>query len=468
MIVILITAFVALAVGALLAAVVLSGRSSQLGSRLAAAESELAASKASAASLEQKLAESASELRAAIERGATAETESVRLGEQLRQQEQRFAQQLQQREEQLKENRALLESAKEMLSNEFKAVAGQILEEKTQRFTESNRENMSQILGPLSTQIKTFQEQVERVYVEESKDRTALGEQVRLLMEQTQQISGEAGRLTRALTSSAKVQGDLGEMILEKILESSGLRKDEEYVVQSSLLNADARQSRPDVIVNLPEQKHLVIDSKVSLTAYNEYVNAEDDEERRAAMKRHMDSVERHIKELAEKKYDALHQLQSIDFVCMFVPIEGAFMAAIAADAKLWERSYQRNILLVSPSTLLFVVRTVAHLWRQERQKQNVQEIVHRGAELYDKLCGFVDAMQSVGKGLKDATSSYDAAMNRLSTGKGNVIRQAEMLKMLGLKPKKNLPVEMIAASAEDSEEMEDTPLLADGADSAG
>jgi len=457
MIVILITAFVALAVGALLAAVVLMGRSSRLGSRLAAAESELAASKASAASLEQKLAETASELRAAIDRSAAAEKDSARLGEQLRQQEQ-----------QANEKISLLASIQDDLSNKFKVVAGQILEEKTQRFTESNRENMSQLLGPLSTQIKTFQEQVERVYVEESKDRSALGEQVRQLMEQTQQISGEAGRLTRALTSSAKVQGDLGEMILEKILESSGLRKDEEYVVQSSLLNADARQSRPDVIVNLPEQKHLVIDSKVSLTAYNEYVNAEDDEERRAAMKRHMDSVERHIKELAEKKYDALHQLQSIDFVCMFVPIEGAFMAAIAADAKLWERSYQKNILLVSPSTLLFVVRTVAHLWRQERQKQNVQEIVHRGAELYDKLCGFVDAMQSVGKGLKDATSSYDAAMNRLSTGKGNVIRQAEMLKMLGLKPKKNLPVEMIAASAEASEEMDDTPLLADGADSAG
>jgi DNA recombination protein RmuC len=457
MIVLILTALVALAVGALIAAVVLGSRSSLLRSRLAAAETELSTSKETSASLEQKLAETAAELRATAERGTAAEKESARLGEHLRQQEQ-----------QANEKLALLVSAREELSNQFRALAGQILEEKTRRFTETNRENMSQLLTPLSTQIKTFQEQVERVYVEESKDRTALGEQMRLLMEQTQQISGEAGRLTRALTSSAKAQGDLGEMILEKILESSGLRKDEEYVVQSSLLNADARQSRPDVIVNLPEQKHMVIDSKVSLTAYNEYVNAEGDEARREAMSRHMDSVKRHIKELSEKNYHSLHQLQSIDFVCMFVPIEGAFMAAIAADAKLWESSYQKNILLVSPSTLLFVVRTVAHLWRQERQKQNVQEIVYRGAELYDKLAGFVEELRNVGDRLEQARASYGTALNRLSTGKGNVIRQAEMLKSLGVKPKKSLPPDMIAASAEGSEEMEDTPLLADGADSAG
>ena len=230
-------------------------------------------------------------------------------------------------------------------------------------------------------------------------------------------------------------------MILEKILESSGLRKDEEYFVQNSFRNEDSRQVRPDVIVKLPENKHLIIDSKVSLTAYNEYVNAETDEARKLALARHMDSVRRHIKELAEKNYQSLHQLQSIDFVCMFVPIEGAFMAAIGNDRELWGSSYERNVLLVSPSTLLFVVRTVAHLWRQERQKQNVQDIVNRGAELYDKLAGFVDDLKSVGERLEQAKSSYGQALSKLSTGKGNVIRQAEMLKALGVKPKKALPV---------------------------
>jgi DNA recombination protein RmuC len=464
MMTVILVALVAFALGAAVAAVVLNSRATELRSRLAAAQAELSASGNNVTALQQQLGESGRALSAAAERASAAATEAARLGEQLRQQELRFKEQLQQREEQLKESRALLESAKEELSNKFKALAGEILEEKTARFTKTNQENMSQLLTPLSTQIKTFQEQVEKVYVQESKDRTALGEQVKLLMGLNQQLSGETGRLTRALTSSAKAQGDLGEMILEKILESSGLRKDEEYVVQGSFRNADDRQSRPDVIVNLPERKHLVIDSKVSLTAYNEYVNAEDDETRRAALKQHMGSVERHIKELSEKNYHALHQLQSIDFVCMFVPIEGAFLAAIAEDATLWESSYRKNILLVSPSTLLFVVRTVAHLWRQERQKENVAEIVSRGAELYDKLAGFVDELKNVGDRLEQARTSYGVALNRLSTGKGNVIRQAEMLKSLGVKPKKSLPVELIAASAEDAE---DLPLLAEGADAA-
>jgi DNA recombination protein RmuC len=206
---------------------------------------------------------------------------------------------------------------------------------------------------------------------------------------------------------------------------------------------------RPEVVVRLPEDKHLVIDSKVSLTAYNEYVNAETDEARKLALGRHLDSIRRHIKELAEKNYQSLHQLQSIDFVCMFVPIEGAFMAAIGNDPELWGSGYERNVLLVSPSTLLFVVRTVAHLWRQERQKQNVQEIVNRGAELYDKLVGFVDDLKSVGDRLEQAKSSYGLALSKLATGKGNVIRQAEMLKGLGVKPKKNLAAELVEASAE-------------------
>jgi DNA recombination protein RmuC len=283
---------------------------------------------------------------------------------------------------------------------------------------------------------------------------------VKALMSTTQQVSEGTERLTRALTTQSKAQGDLGEMILEKILESSGLRKDEEYFVQSSFRSEDARNVRPDVIVRLPENKHLIIDSKVSLTAYSEYVNAETDEARNTALARHLDSLRKHIKELAEKNYQTLHQLQSIDFVCMFVPIEGAFMAAIGEDAELWSSAYEKNVLMMSPSTLLFVVRTVSHLWRQERQNQNVQEIVSRGAELYDKLVGFVEELKKVGERMEQAQTSYNTAFDRLSRGRGNVIRQAEMLTALGVKPKKSLPQELVDASDE-------APLLAEKADAA-
>jgi DNA recombination protein RmuC len=456
------TAILAFSLGACIVTLVLGGRASAVRTRLAAVEAELSGSRTSIGTLQSQLGTCGAELRASTERRAAAETEAVRLAEQLKQQELQFAQQLRQQEQQATEKLALLAEAKVELSNQFKALASEILEEKSKRFTEQNQTNLTQLLTPLSEKIKIFQQKVEEVYVQEGKDRSALSEQVRLLMEQTQQISGEAGRLTRALTTQAKAQGDLGEMILEKILETSGLRKGVEYVVQNSFLNEDSRQARPDVIVKLPENKHLVIDSKVSLTAYSEYVNAETDEARKVALARHMESVRRHIRELAEKNYQALLGLQSIDFVCMFVPIEGAFMAAIGNDPALWESSYARNVLLVSPSTLLFVVRTVAHLWRQERQKQNVQEIVNRGAELYDRLVGFVDELKSVGERLEQARSSYGQALSKLATGKGNVIRQAEMLKALGVKPKKSLPLELVDGSGEDE------LLLPEQADAAG
>lgn len=461
MFIIVLSFIVALISGACITAVVLGRREAAVHARLAAMEAELSASRSAASTLQTRLDECASQLRVAAEARNAAETQVARLGEQLKQQELQFTQRLAQQEQQANEKLALLTSARVELSNQFKALANDILEEKSKRFTEQNQTNLVQLLTPLSEKIRSFQQKVEEVYVQESKDRSALSEQVKLLMNLNQQLSSDTGNLTRALTTSSKAQGDLGEMILEKILESSGLRKDEEYFVQNSFRNEDARQMRPDVIVKLPENKHLIIDSKVSLSAYNEYVNAENDDLRKLSLARHMDSIRKHIKELAEKNYQSLHQLQSIDFVCMFVPIEGAFLAAISHDSELWASSYERNVLLVSPSTLLFVVRTVAHLWRQERQKQNVQDIVNRGAELYDKLTGFVDDLKSVGDRLDQAKTSYGQALNKLSTGKGNVIRQAEMLKELGVKPKKSLPTDLVEASTENK------PLLPEQANAA-
>jgi DNA recombination protein RmuC len=443
-------AILAFIFGACITAVILAAGYAGLRSQLATLQAELTAGKNNLASAQEQLTKVSSELNQSTTSRFAAELESGRLTEQLKQQELQFEQRLNAERKQSTEKLELLTAARVELSNQFETLANRILEEKTKRFTEQNQTNLSQLLAPLSEKIKSFQQKVEDVYVKETEGRSALAEQVRMLTGLNQQLSAETSNLTRALTTSAKAQGDLGEMILEKILESSGLRKDEEYFVQNSFRNDESRNVRPDVIVKLPESKHLVIDSKVSLTAYSEFVNAETDEARRLALARHMDSVRKHIKELADKNYQSLHQLQSIDFVCMFVPIEGAFMAAIGNDPELWASSYERNVLLVSPSTLLFVVRTVAHLWRQERQKQNVQDIVNRGAELYDKLVGFVEDLKSVGERLDQAKSSYGLALNKLSNGKGNVIRQAEMLKSLGVKPKKNLPTDLLDVSAEE------------------
>ncbi|WP_244861024.1 DNA recombination protein RmuC [Aromatoleum petrolei] len=347
------------------------------------------------------------------------------------------------------EKLALLIAARESLTDQFKSLANDILEEKAKRFTEQNQANIGQILDPLRVKLQEFQGKVEQVYVQEGKDRSALAEQVRQLMELNQSLSQDAKNLTRALKGSSKAQGNWGELILERVLEASGLRKGEEYDVQESHTRDDGSRAQPDVVIHLPEDRHLVVDAKVSLTAYEDYVTAEDEGERNAAAKRHLDSVRAHIKGLSERNYQDLYGLKSLDFVLMFVPVEPAFMLAVTHDRELFMDAWQKNVLLVSPSTLLFVVRTVAHLWRQEAQNRNAQDIAKRGAELYDKLVGFVEDLESVGNRLEQAQKAYHAAHNKLASGRGNVIRQAEMLKQLGVKPTKALPGAMVEAATD-------------------
>jgi DNA recombination protein RmuC len=254
------------------------------------------------------------------------------------------------------------------------------------------------------------------------------------------QLSKDAHNLTSALKGQSKAQGNWGELILERVLEASGLRKGHEYDVQESHTREDGTRAQPDVVVHLPEDRHLIVDAKMSLTAYEYHANAESEAQRDAALRRHLDSVRGHIKELAEKNYQQLYGLQSLDFVLMFIPVEPAFMLAISHDSELWQDAWRRNVLLVSPSTLLFVVRTVAHLWRQEQQNRNAQDIASRGAELYDKLVGFVEDLDKLGERLNQAKDVYDKAYGKFTTGRGNVIRQAEMLKVMGVKPSKQLP----------------------------
>ena len=349
------------------------------------------------------------------------------------------------------EKLALLVEARETLSTQFKNLASEILEEKSQKFSQQNQEALKGLLEPVKLKLGEFQSKVEEVYVKEGKDRSALHAQVNQLMELNRTLSDEAQNLTRALKGSGKTQGNWGELLLNNVLEGSGLRKGIDYETQESHTREDGSRAQPDVVIHLPEGRHLVIDSKVSLNAYVEYVGAIDEAERQAALKRHVDSVRRHIGELSSKKYQALHNLNSIDFVLMFVPVEPAFMLAVTNDGGLFAEAWEKNVLLVSPSTLLFVLRTVAHLWRQEDQKANAQEIARRGAEFYDRLSAFVEELQKVGQRIDQARDSYQEAWNKLCRNKGNVIRQAEMLKELGVSPTKSLPSLIAAPDGDDT-----------------
>lgn len=346
----------------------------------------------------------------------------------------------------------LLNEAREALTHQFKSLANDILEEKGKRFAEQNQQSLGLLLDPLRMRLQEFQGKVEQFYDAEGKQRSALSQQVHQLMGLNQVLSEDAKNLTQALKGSTKAQGNWGELILERVLELAGLRRGVEYDVQENHLRDDGTRAQPDVVIHLPEDRHLVVDAKVSLLAYEEYASADDEAQRAAAQRRHLESVRQHIKGLSERNYQQLYGLQSLDFVLMFVPIEPAFMLAVTSDSQLYSDAWNKNVLLVSPSTLLFVVRTVAHLWRQEAQSRNAQEIAQRGAELYDRLVGFVEDLERVGKNLTQAQDAYAKAYNKLSQNRGNVIRQAEMLRELGVKPTKVLPAALLDKTKDDSE----------------
>ncbi|BCZ81919.1 DNA recombination protein RmuC [Paraburkholderia terrae] len=374
------------------------------------------------------------------------ERDAVRLSDELTEIRTRTDAERQSSEEKL----ALLQDAKEALGNQFKTLANEILEEKSKRFTEQNQTNIGTLLEPLKARLSEFQGKVEEVYIQEGKDRSALAAQVKQLVDLNQVLSQDAKNLTSALKGSAKTQGNWGELILERVLESSGLRKGEEYLVQDSQVREDGTRAQPDVVINLPDEKKLVVDSKVSLNAYERYASADTDAERTVALRQHVESVRGHIRALSEKQYQALYG-RSLDFVLAFIPIEPAFMLAVANDNDLFMEAWRKNVLVVSPSTLLFVVRTVAHLWRQEQQSRNAQDIARKGADLYDKLCGFVEDLQQVGKEIKQAQKAYEQAHNKFASGRGNVIRQAELLREMGVKPTKTLPTSLVEAATVDA-----------------
>ncbi len=428
------------------------------GQRFKDAQAALASSNERRAALEEqslRIPALEEELRQAKQARAESESNVTRLTAEVSQ----LSTQLQAEIKSSQEKLTLLEEAKNTLSEQFKNVANDILEEKSKKFSEQNQTNLGQLLDPLRQQIHEFKGKVEEVYVQESKDRSAMAEQVRQLVSLNQALSQEAKNLTNALKGNTKAQGNWGELVLERVLEASGLRKGLEYIVQDSQTREDGSRAQPDVVIMLPEQRKLVVDSKVSLNAYEEYTVAESEDERLQAVRKHLDSVRKHVLGLSAKSYEKLYG-NGLDFVLMFVPIEPAFMLAISHDDRLFMDAWERNVLLVSPSTLLFVVRTVAHLWRQEHQSRNAQDIAKRGAELYDRLVDFIKDLEQVGTRLKQARESYDDAHKRLTTGKGNVIRQAEMLRDLGVKATKKLPSELVDIARGELTSSEDLAAL--------
>lgn len=349
----------------------------------------------------------------------------------------------------LAEKLQLLESAKQTLANQFQALAADILDKKTKSFTEGSQKELGTLLDPLKTQLKDFREKVEKAQLDSNTGVTKLETLIGALNGLNQQLSEEARNLTTALRGSAKAQGDWGEFILRDLLEKAGLREGEQFSFQQNFAvegeNGDrARTARTDVILHLPGERCLVIDSKVSLNAYTDYANAATDAERSAALKQHLASVRAHVLGLGKAGYHRLPGLETPDFVVMFVPVEPAFLIALQNDAELWADAYRQNILLVGPTTLLYIIRIVNVLWQQEKQALNVKEVMDRGAKLYEKFAGFVNDMEDIGKSLRDASACYEDARNKLSIGPGNLIKQVEMLRQLGVKPRKTLSPKLL------------------------
>lgn len=335
---------------------------------------------------------------------------------------------------------------KEDMQNEFKLLAQEIFEEKSKRITEVNRENIQQILSPLSEKLVDFKRKVEETYDRESKERFSLQSSIKDLVELNNRISNEASNLTKALKGDSKIQGDWGEMILETILEKSGLRKGEGYFTQEylkddlerNMINDSGRKMRPDVIVAYPDKRKVIIDSKVSLTAYVRYQESDSNDDQKKAMSEHLLSVKRHIDELSAKKYDDYEQ--TLDFVMMFIPNDGAYMAAMKEDSTLWNYAYDRRIVLISPTNLITALKLISDLWKREYQNRNAMDIADRGGKLYDKFVVFVEHMKRMGDYVDKSQKSYNDAMRSLSEGNGNLMSQARLLKDLGVKAKKSLP----------------------------
>ena len=365
-----------------------------------------------------------------------------------------LATRIEQEQQAQQEKLALLDEARDALGSRFQNLANQILEEKSRRFSEQNREQLGILLNPLSEKLGGFSQLVQNTYEKEAKERLTLENELKRLQQLNSRLHEDAAALTRALTGSRnKTQGNWGEMILESVLEHSGLAKGREYTVQAAAVqtqeDGSTRRLQPDVLVNLPDGKQIVIDSKVSLTAYVRYTQSQSEDEARTHLAEHVQSVRRHIAQLAEKKYSDIDGLKTLDFVFMFIPVEPAYLLALQQDESLFQECFDKRIMPAGPSTLLATLRTVANIWRTEQQNRNALAIADEGGRLYDKFVGFVDTLQKVGRNIDQAQTAYQQAFNQLKSGHGNLVNRAHKLHLLGLKTAKQLDRQLTEEAAE-------------------
>ena len=348
-----------------------------------------------------------------------------------------------------KEQKQEVEQLQEKFTKEFENLANKILEEKTNKFTEQNKENMKNILNPLQEKIQLFEKKVDDTHKESIDYHAALRQQILGLRDMNEKMSKETVNLTKALKGDSKMQGNWGELVLERVLEKSGLEKGREYEVQQSFTNEEGSRILPDVIINLPDGKKMVVDSKVSLTAYERFVNEEDDELKATFLKEHVNSVKRHVDQLSDKNYQDIYEMESPDFVLLFIPIEPAFALALNEDNTLYNKAFEKNIVIVTPSTLLATLRTIDSMWTNQKQQENAIEIARQAGALYDKFEGFVSDLIKIGKKMDEAKVEYGNAMNKLVDGSGNLVNRVEKLKKMGAKAKKALPENIIKRAIE-------------------
>ncbi|CUA84673.1 DNA recombination protein RmuC [Pseudidiomarina woesei] len=351
------------------------------------------------------------------------------------------------------EKQQLLEASEERLKKEFERLAQQIFEQKSERLQANSKQTLETTLAPFKQQLEAFKTQVTQQYTEELKQRSALTEQVNSLRDLNKQMAAEAEALTRALKGDTKAQGTWGEVVLERILNQSGLREGQEYETQSHHRDEDGKSFKPDVVVHLPNDKDVVIDSKVSLVAYERYFNSDDEAERESAMNDHVTSLRNHIKGLGKKNYQQLESVRTLDYVLMFIPIEPAFLLAVDRDPELIRLALDNNIMLVSPTNLLVALRTVNNIWQYEYQNQNAQVIANEATKLYDKFVGFIDDMQKIGNAIDSVRKHYDGAMNKLSSGRGNLVGRVENFKKLGVQSSKQIDRKLLNSDDKDDDD---------------
>jgi DNA recombination protein RmuC len=353
-----------------------------------------------------------------------------------------------------KEQKEEVEKLQEKFTKEFENLANKILEEKTNKFTEQNKENLKNILSPLQDKIQLFEKKVEDTHKESIDYHAALRQQILGLRDMNEQMSKETLNLTKALKGDSKMQGNWGELILERVLEKSGLVKGREYDVQQSFTTEEGNRVFPDVVINLPDGKKMIVDSKVTLTAYERYVNEDDDNAKAQHLKEHVMALKRHVDQLSEKNYHDLYQMESPDFVLLFIPIETAFALALNEDTSLYNKAFEKNIIIVTPTTLLATLRTIDSMWTNQKQQENAIEIARQAGALYDKFEGFVTDLVKVGNKIKDSKTEYDNAMSKLVDGSGNLINRVENLKKMGAKAKKSLPENILQRANKDEQEL--------------